>query len=149
MNLTPRLASLLAALALAACAGQASLAGAGAARLLPCPSAPHCVNSEDTDARHAIAAFVLKQPAAQSWPQVVEVVRAMERTTVVEANARYLHAEIASPWHFYTDDLELLLDAAGRAQVRSASRIGYYDFDVNRERVEDLRRRLAARDLLR
>lgn len=149
-NLTPRAATLAAAIALGACSGPAALAGPGAPRLAPCPAAPHCVSSEATDARHAIRGFALPVPASASWPKVVQAVGAMERTTVVESDATYLHAEIVSPWRFYTDDLELLLDAAsGQVQVRSSSRIGYYDFGVNRDRVEALRQRLAAQGLLR
>lgn len=147
-HVTPALGVAVAALLLAACSGPQALAGAGAERLSPCPSAPHCVGSQERDPTHAVAGFALRPPAADSWPRVVQAVREMERTRVVQADARYVHAEIASPWRFYTDDLELLLDAAGRVQVRSSSRVGYYDFHVNRDRVEALRRALAARDLL-
>lgn len=149
-HVTPRLAALAALLLLAGCAGPKSLSGPDAARLAPCPSAPHCVGSEETDARHAVAGFTLAEPVAETWPRVVQAVRDLERTNVVLADARYVHAEIVSPWRFYTDDLELLLDrASGRMQVRSSSRVGYYDFGVNRDRVEALRRALAAKGLLR
>jgi uncharacterized protein (DUF1499 family) len=98
--------------------------------------------------RHGIAPFTLADPAG-GWPKVVATVRASERTTIVTSEARYLHAEVRSPWRVYTDDLELLRDDGGRVDVRSASRIGYYDFGVNRERVEALRRRLAADGVIR
>jgi len=40
----------------------------------------------------------------------------------------------------FVDDIEFLLDTANQqVQVRSASRLGYRDFDVNRERVEAIR----------
>lgn len=64
----------------------------------------------------------------------------MARTRIVEEQADYLRAEITSPWHFYTDDLELLLRPHQKQiAVRSTGRIGYYDFEVNRDRVEALR----------
>ncbi len=45
----------------------------------------------------------------------------------------------------YTDDVEFWFDpAAGVVQVRSASRVGRKDFDVNRQRVELVRARLQA-----
>ena len=51
-----------------------------------------------------------------------------------------MHAESTSALMGYVDDLELALGAAGdRIEVRSASRIGYGDGGVNRERVEALR----------
>jgi len=85
----------------------------------------------------------------RDWARVVEAVRASERTTVVAADDRYVHAEVASPWRIYTDDLELLRGEGERVDVRSTSRIGYYDFNVNRERVEALRHRLARAGAIR
>ena len=42
----------------------------------------------------------------------------------------------------YRDDVELLYTPdKNRVDVRSASKIGYYDFGVNRERIEALRLR--------
>ena len=119
------------------------------ARLAPCPAAPHCVGSLETDEGHRVPPLVLAQPAAQAWPAIVAAVRGNERTTVVQADSRYLHAEVISPWHFYTDDLELMLGEDGRVDVRSASRIGYYDFKVNRKRVDALRAQLATLGLVR
>lgn len=123
---------------LGACASLSGDAGRVDGRLKPCPPAPHCVSSLATDARHRIDAFTLADPAT-GWARVAEVVAAQPRTTLVTREAGYLHAEVVSPWGVYTDDLELLLGADGRIDVRSTSRIGYYDFGVNRERVEALR----------
>jgi uncharacterized protein (DUF1499 family) len=41
------------------------------------------------------------------------------------------------------DDVEFWFDAAAKTiHFRSASRSGYYDFGVNRKRMEELRRKL-------
>src|SRR5690349_5458110 len=121
--------------------------GAGAAglpgdTLADCPSAPRCVSSLATDERHRVEPFTLADPGEQGWARVVEEVRKSERTTIRRSDARYLRAEVLSPWHVYTDDLELLRGADGRIDVRSSARIGYYDFRVNRRRVEALRAKL-------
>jgi uncharacterized protein (DUF1499 family) len=56
-------------------------------------------------------------------------------------DGNYLHAVFASRLFRFKDDLELLLDAqTGVIHVRSASRVGGYDFGVNRRRVKRLRR---------
>jgi uncharacterized protein (DUF1499 family) len=141
-NLTPRAAPVAALLLLAACSGPASLSGPDARRLAPCPSAPHCVGSGETGERHAIAGFALREPVRESWQQLVQAVRTTERTTILFADARYLHAEVASRSGLFIDDLELLREGS-RVHVRSSSRVGYYDFGANRERVEALRARLA------
>ena len=137
---------LLLAVSLSACATAGTPANAPPpAQLEPCLSAPRCVSSLGDD-EHKVAPFKLAQ--ASGWSAVVEAVRAGERTTIVQDDAHYLHAEIVSPWHFYTDDLELMLRADGKVEVRSSSRIGYYDFDVNRKRVEALREALVAKGVL-
>jgi uncharacterized protein (DUF1499 family) len=137
-----------AGLALAGCASLTGEAGLVDARLKDCPPAPHCVSSLAADGRHRVEPFRLLD-AQQGWARLVEAVRASERTTVVTADARYVHAEVASPWHVYTDDLELLRGDGDRVDVRSTSRLGYYDFKVNRNRVEALRRRLAEAGAIR
>lgn len=73
----------------------------------------------------------------------------MPRTDVVTATDAYLHAECRSPILGFVDDLELSLrPREAQIQVRSASRVGYSDFGVNRRRVEDLRKRLRAAGLI-
>ncbi len=43
----------------------------------------------------------------------------------------------------FVDDLEARLDIdAGLIHMRSASRTGYYDFNVNRKRVEQIRKKM-------
>ena len=63
--------------------------------------------------------------------------------TLVTARDDYLYVQFSTPLMKYTDDTEFWLDpAAGVVQVRSASRLGYRDFDANRKRIEALRERL-------
>lgn len=144
------LALLLAPPLLAGCASLSSPpAGLVDGRLPPCPAAPHCVSSEAVDPPHAIAPLQLVAPGADAWRRLAETVASGERTTVIEQREGYLRAEVVSPWHVYTDDLELLWrPGQRRVDVRSSSRIGYYDFSVNRERVEALRARLVAAGLV-
>ena len=66
------------------------------------------------------------------------------RATLAEAREDYLRAHCRSRLGFI-DDLECwLFEDEGVIHVRSASRVGYYDFGVNRRRVEALRRSLGA-----
>lgn len=80
---------------------------------------------------------------------LVEILRSWPRTGIVTARADYIHAVQRSRWLGFADDLECHLPADERlVHVRSAARVGWYDFGVNRARVERLRRaanrRLAA-----
>lgn len=118
-------------------------------QLTPCPSWPRCVSSVSADAERQVVPFQLQQPFEARWDDAIATLADMPRTRIVTRNERYVHAEVTSPWGVYTDDLEMLLDhGSGRVAIRSSARIGYYDFEVNRERVEALRQALVAKGLI-
>ncbi|HEY5930035.1 MAG TPA: DUF1499 domain-containing protein, partial [Burkholderiales bacterium] len=65
------------------------------------------------------------------------------RARIVVESPDYLHVEYESALLGFVDDVEFYLPAYDKAiQVRSASRIGYSDFGVNRKRIENVRARL-------
>ena len=64
---------------------------------------------------------------------------------MVVADENFLHVEFRSAVFGFVDDVEFLFDDGNKViHVRSASRVGYYDFGVNRRRVEELRKRFMA-----
>jgi uncharacterized protein (DUF1499 family) len=81
--------------------------------------------------------------------RIREVVEQMPRATVVTENEDYLHVEFHSRVLGFVDDLEILLDPAREAIVRSAPRRRIGSSSVNVERVEELRRRLTEAGILR
>ena len=112
--------------------------------LTACPAWPRCVSSAD-DAERRVAPLIITGDVQAAWQAARSQMAAMDKTTIVEQQPQYVRAEVRSPWNFYTDDFELLLKPAlGRMEVRSSGRIGYFDFHVNRDRIEALRAELAA-----
>jgi hypothetical protein len=74
----------------------------------------------------------------------------MARVRIVEfTDEDYLHVEFRSSLFGFVDDLEYYLSPPGTIQVRSASRTEYYDFGVNRERVETICSRFSAAPVTR
>ncbi len=138
-------------LSASACAGAPpSDLGVSADRLSPCPPSPNCVSSDAADAAHRVEAFSLAVEPEVAWPAAREAVSNLPRTIVVEETATYLRAECASAVLGFVDDLELHLRPSDQQiAVRSASRLGYSDVGVNRRRVERLRERLQAGDVVR
>lgn len=66
----------------------------------------------------------------------------MERTNIVTETDNYFHAEFKSALMGFVDDSEFYHDEREDViHVRSASRVGYSDFGVNRRRVESIRER--------
>jgi len=120
--------------------------------LTACPKWPRCVSSEARDPDKRVPSLRVRDDvsAENAWRHARGAVEAMPRTTIVDERRRYIRAEVISPWHVYTDDLELLLrPEEGVIEVRSTGRIGYYDFGVNRDRVEALRATLVERGVVR
>jgi len=110
------------------------------APLAPCPRSPNCVSSLAPDEGHRVEPLVLRVPAESAWASARRAVLALPRTRIAVERPGYLRAECTSRWLRFVDDLELALAPDGaRIDVRSASRIGYSDLGVNRERVETLR----------
>ncbi|MCB1134706.1 MAG: DUF1499 domain-containing protein [Chlamydiia bacterium] len=68
------------------------------------------------------------------------IVQSLPRTTITEEDAGQLRAECRSRFFGFVDDLHCVYDEeANVVHIRSASRSGYYDFGVNRKRVETIR----------
>jgi Uncharacterized protein conserved in bacteria len=73
------------------------------------------------------------------------VLKAMDGASLVEVQPDYIHATFTSTIMRFVDDVEFQFPAGThQIQVRSASRIGYYDFGVNRARVEKIRKAFEA-----
>jgi uncharacterized protein (DUF1499 family) len=141
-------------MALFSCAGtRPSNLGVHDGRLAPCPSSPNCVSSDadPSDSTHWVPPFLLATDPDAAWAAARSAVTtALPRTEIVTESPGYLHAECTSGWMGFVDDLELQLRASdGVIAVRSASRLGYGDFGVNRKRVEELRGALTAQGVVR
>lgn len=112
-------------------------------RLPPCPSAGNCVCSEDPGAAGFVPPLAAADDPHAALVRLAERLRREPRTRIRLQTADYLHAECESRLFGFVDDLELRVDKEqGVIQVRSAARLGRWDFGVNRRRVARLRRLL-------
>ncbi|MBU1283505.1 MAG: DUF1499 domain-containing protein [Gammaproteobacteria bacterium] len=127
---------------LSACSGTApDNLGIHDGQLRACPDSPNCVNSQASDARHAIKPLPLKGSAEETQALLKALLSEEPRVSLVDEAPGYLRAEFSSKLMRFVDDVEFMIGASA-VDVRSASRLGYADFDVNRERIERLRQRL-------
>ena len=111
-------------------------------QLRPCPGTPNCVCSEYPDENaHYVAPLELDGMAANEAMQRLKHVIADLGGQVEIDYGDYVAAVFTSDLFGFADDLELRVDQrANRVHIRSASRVGRGDFDVNRERVERIKR---------
>ncbi len=111
----------------------------------PCPRSPNCVSSLAGDARHAIPPLVYAGTVDEAREALLGILKAAPRVTLVASEPDYLHAELRSRVFGFVDDVECFFPPGQQViHVRSASRTGYYDFGVNRKRIEAIRRQLQA-----
>lgn len=119
--------------------------GVQAGRLAPCPASPNCASSQAEDAEHRISPLPLTGSASEAQARLVAILEGLPRCRVVVAEPAYLRAECRSFTFGFVDDVEFYIDeAAGLIQFRSAARVGYSDMGVNRARIEEVARALAA-----
>jgi uncharacterized protein (DUF1499 family) len=113
---------------------------AAAKPLAPCPSSPNCVSSAAADAAHRIEPLAFAGPPAAAMERLRATIAALPRARVVRFDDGGLHAEFTSWLLRFVDDVDCIVDAdASVIHIRSASRVGYSDFGVNRKRVEQIR----------
>lgn len=104
-------------------------------QLQKCGPEPNSVcSAPGNDSAHTVAPLPLIP--------VAELTGLIEQAggVVVIRQEGYIASEFRSGLFGFVDDVELLVDPqAQRLHVRSASRVGYSDMGVNRERVAELR----------
>jgi len=115
--------------------------------LAPCPETPNCVFTRATDSVHAIAPLSYRGSAAESMERLVSVIDSLDRTSVVTRRPGYLYVEFTSGFWRFVDDVEFqFVDSTRTIHFRSASRLGKSDFNVNRNRMETIRKRYGSPD---
>jgi len=113
--------------------------------LPPCPASPNCVSSREPSGVHQVTPFTYQGTRAEALARLIAVLHSMPRAKMVTTEENYLHFEFMSALFRFVDDVEFLFDDGNKViQVRSASRVGFYDFGVNRRRVEEIRKHFVA-----
>ena len=110
-------------------------------RQLPlCPASPNCVSTLDNSENHAIAPYRYQKSLNEAKAVLKQVFNELNRTQLVKEEDAYLQYEVRSFLFRFVDDVEFLFDDASKTiHFRSAARSGYYDFGVNRRRMEEVR----------
>ncbi|MEX0829868.1 MAG: DUF1499 domain-containing protein [Nitrospirales bacterium] len=109
-------------------------------RLLACPNSPNCVSTLATEESQAIAPYRFQKPVYEAKARLIQIFSEFPRTELVKEEEAYLHFEARSFLFQFVDDVEFQFDEESKTiHFRSAARSGYYDFGVNRKRLEDLR----------
>lgn len=130
-------------LILASCPGNRPVGADGKNdELADCPDRPNCVSSLSDDPKQYIAPLTYEGSPSEAAARLLSVLEQMEGAEIVSRTDTMIHAEFASTVFGFVDDVTFRFDAADRRiDLRSASRVGYTDFGVNRRRIAEIRNR--------
>ncbi|KAE8679512.1 ATP-dependent DNA helicase 2 subunit KU80-like [Hibiscus syriacus] len=123
-----------------------------------CPATNNCISTSEnvSDTTHYAPPWnynggrnrkmpVTREVAMEELLQVIKATKPDKYTPkIVEKKDDYVRVEYQSPILGFVDDVEFWFPPGRNSTVeyRSASRIGSFDFDVNRKRIKALRREL-------
>ncbi len=107
-----------------------------------CPSSPNCVSSMEEGKKY-IQPLRYSVERNKALATITQVVSTLPGASLVEEQGGYLHYTVKSRVFGFIDDLEIYLpEGEQTVHLRSASRVGYSDFGVNRNRLEKVEKML-------
>ena len=111
-------------------------------RLADCPDYPACVSSfaDPEDEVHYVKSIENSLPVGEAKSKAIVLMESVAGAVLVAEEANYLQFEIRVAPFGFVDDVEFYFPGDQESiEIRSSARVPYYDFDVNRKRVELLR----------
>ena len=107
--------------------------------LSKCPNMPNCVcTCYPDDKQHYLKPVKMRPDKVAKAAEIIEnIVQEWSGAECVKKEDRYIHVTFTSKLLKFVDDVEFHLQPElGLIQIRSASRLGYYDFGANSKRVK-------------
>ncbi|AIY05440.1 FAD-dependent pyridine nucleotide-disulfide oxidoreductase [Planococcus sp. PAMC 21323] len=111
-------------------------------RLKEIPSTPNAISSQTTKQEMHVPAWPYNGNKHMAKQSLLRMLENYEGIKIQQNDGNYVHAVAVSKPLGFKDDIEFYFnDQAERIEYRSASRVGYSDWGVNRERYDDMRGR--------
>lgn len=111
--------------------------------LAECSPRPNCVSSLATDETHRVPPIRFTGPVEAAQERLRRIVKLMPRSVIIKDEPGYLAVIFRSKVFGFVDEAEFSFDEKGGAiNFRSGARSGYFDFGVNRSRLEEIRESL-------
>jgi uncharacterized protein (DUF1499 family) len=110
-------------------------------RFEPCPASPNCVSSQSHHPKRHVEPLLYAGGRPEARQKLIDFLLDQKRVEITDSREDYLRAEFRSLIFRFVDDVEFYFPSDPKViHVRSASRSGYYDFGVNRRRIERIRK---------
>lgn len=111
----------------------------------PCPTSPNCASSTTTQEDKRVDPFTLTH--TNQWEGFKSSVKSLPRVSVIKEDDNTLQTEFRTKLMRYVDDVIFQRNET-RVDVRSSSRIGYSDLGANKKRIEEIRTKLKAENII-
>jgi uncharacterized protein (DUF1499 family) len=111
-------------------------------KFYPCPQKHVCVStqSDESDKKHYIQPLTYDSKE-EAMEKILEIIKSFKRTKILEKENIYIHAEFTTALFRFKDDVEFYFDENKKLiHFKSQSRIGGYDWNANRNRMEKIRK---------
>ena len=107
-----------------------------------CPKKPICVSTQasEDDEKHYISPIKLTTSVQEAMSKIISIINTLKRTKILEETENYLRVQFTTALFRFKDDVEFFIDEKEKLiHFRSQSRIGGYDWNANRNRMEKIR----------
>jgi uncharacterized protein (DUF1499 family) len=111
--------------------------GVSGGKLLDCPNAPKCVSTQSKDERHRMEPISFSGRVQDAQSTIISIIKGMKNSEIITVSEDYVYAQFRSSVFRFIDDVEFYFNAQKKLiHFRSSARFGYYDWKVNRKRME-------------
>ena len=104
-----------------------------------CPETPNCVSTKNINTKNYISPIYYKGSLDSAKRFLLLAIKPIKSVSIKKELEQFIHIEVTSKIFGFVDDVEFYLNEPGIIHFRSASRLGYSDLGVNRERMETIR----------
>jgi len=103
------------------------------------PASPNAVSSQTSDINKFVEPFAYLGDFKNSKDVIIQIINEFKGAKIITNNEKYIHAVFTTSTMKFKDDVEFYFDDSNNIiHFRSASRIGYSDNGLNRNRYDEL-----------
>lgn len=107
----------------------------------PCPDSPNCVSSLEEGQESFIEPIHYEGQLEAAMDRLKTILESNGNARITESNEHTIRAEFRTKLFKFVDDVVFFADeTTQKIHMRSASRVGYWDFGANRKRLETIRK---------
>jgi len=104
------------------------------------PKTPNAVSSQTEEKDKSIEALEFRENLVNSKKRVIKAIESYGNAKIIKNETNYIYVIFTTGLMKYHDDVEFYFDESKKLiQIRSASRIGYSDMGLNRERYNKIK----------